>query len=70
MQREEITRSTPPEIMTAHEFADYLRLHDVTVCKLAMGGKVPAVKVGRNWRFKRDLMDEWLRNESTQRMAV
>lgn len=58
---------TEMEIMTAQEVADYLRLAEATVYKLAQAGEIPAVKVGRAWRFKRELIDKWLRDESMQR---
>ena len=53
-----------PEIMTVQEVADYLRLNGMTIYRLAQEGKIPALKVGRSWRFKRALIDEWLRRES------
>jgi excisionase family DNA binding protein len=52
------------EIMTAQEVAEYLRLAEATVYKLAQAGDIPAVKVGRAWRFKKELIDEWFRGES------
>lgn len=50
-----------PDVMTVQEVAEYLRLNQMTVYKLAQNGKIPAVKVGRVWRFRRDLIDEWFR---------
>jgi excisionase family DNA binding protein len=52
--------------MTAQEVAEYLRLAEATVYKLAQAGDIPAVKVGRAWRFKKELIDEWFRGESMQ----
>jgi excisionase family DNA binding protein len=52
------------EIMTAQEVAEYLRLAEATVYKLAQAGDIPAVKVGRAWRFKKNMLDEWFRDES------
>ena len=53
------------EIMTVREVAEYLRLAEATIYKLAQAGEIPAVRVGRAWRFKRELIDEWLRHHST-----
>ena len=55
---------TESEIMTTQEVADYLRLAEATIYKLAQSGEIPAVKVGRTWRFKKDLIDEWFRQEA------
>ncbi len=47
-------------IMTLREVAKYLGLHVMTVYKLTREGRVPAAKIGGQWRFKRDVLDEWL----------
>ena len=51
------------KIMTAQEVAQYLRLDVTTIYRLAQAGGIPAVKVGRAWRFKRELIEEWFRRE-------
>lgn len=44
------------EILNIKEVSDYLKIPVSTVYKLAQDGKVPAIKVGKHWRFlKRDL---------------
>jgi excisionase family DNA binding protein len=44
------------EILNIKEVSNYLRIPVSTVYKLVQDGKVPAVKVGKHWRFmKRDL---------------
>ncbi|MCG2767609.1 MAG: helix-turn-helix domain-containing protein [Anaerolineae bacterium] len=47
--------------MTVREVAAYLRLSEMTVYRLAQEGAIPAAKIGRTWRFRRDLIDEWFR---------
>ena len=47
-----------PEIMTTRELAKYLRLHQITICKYAAEGKIPAVRVGRAWRFDKEAIDK------------
>ena len=49
-----------PQILTVAETAQYLRLSAATVYRLAQAGEIPAVRVGRLWRFQRELLDEWL----------
>lgn len=46
--------------MTTKEVAEYLRLHEITVCKYASEGTIPAVRLGRVWRFDKDKIDEWI----------
>ncbi|MCX8093988.1 MAG: helix-turn-helix domain-containing protein [Candidatus Goldbacteria bacterium] len=54
------------EIMTVKELASYLKMKPVTIYKLAKQGKIPAFRVASFWRFKKDLIDKWL-NEETQK---
>lgn len=51
-------------LLTVKEAAHYLNLKEVTIYRLAQGGKVPAVKVGGSWRFKKELLDEWFRRRA------
>lgn len=64
MEIDERTELFEEKIMTAQEIAEYLRLDKATIYKLAQEGKIPAVKVGRTWRFKKKLIDEWFRKEA------
>jgi excisionase family DNA binding protein len=50
--------------MTIKEAAGYLRLNYMTVYKLAQKRSLPAIKVGGNWRFKKDILDDWLTRQS------
>jgi excisionase family DNA binding protein len=48
------------QVMTSVEAAEYLKMHVKTVCRLAKEGKIPARKVGSEWRFLRSVLDRWL----------
>jgi len=50
--------------MTLQEIADYLRLTEVTIYRLLKRRNIPAVKIGRSWRFEKAEIDAWLRNKS------
>ncbi|MBN1481888.1 DNA-binding protein [candidate division KSB1 bacterium] len=47
------------EIMTIEEVAAYLRLKPQTIYTWAQEGKIPAAKLGNQWRFKRSVIDRW-----------
>jgi len=49
-----------PIILTVQEVAAYLRLHAVTVYRMAQSGDLPAFRVGRRWRFKREQIEQWM----------
>src|SRR5262245_31590258 len=48
------------QLLTVRELAVYLHLDDATVSKLVAGGKIPALQVDRQWRFKRQAIDQWV----------
>ncbi len=47
------------EIMTLEEVAAYLRVKPQTIYTWAQDKKIPAAKLGKEWRFKRSIIDEW-----------
>jgi len=47
-------------IMTTKEMAKYLKLHQITICKLSKEGKIPAIQIGSRWRFDKEVIDEWI----------
>ncbi len=49
-----------PTIMTVREVAQYLRMHEMTIYRMAREGDIPAYKVGNRWRFNRSRLEEWL----------
>ena len=51
------------DIMTVDEVRKYLKVHRSTVYRLAEEGKIPASKVGRVWRFKKESIDTWLKRQ-------
>lgn len=52
------------KILTAKELAEYLQLTEVTICKYATEGKLPGNKIGSRWRFEKDKIDDYLKNEN------
>jgi excisionase family DNA binding protein len=48
------------EIMTAKEVARYLSIHPLTVHKYARAGKIPAFKIGSDWRFHKKYIEKWI----------
>ncbi len=50
-----------PTIMTVREVAGYLRMHEMTIYRMARQGDIPAYKVGNRWRFNRTRLEDWLR---------
>lgn len=47
-------------LIDAHEVARMLRLHPVTVREMASRGEIPAMRIGRVWRFRPSTLDAWI----------
>ncbi len=47
--------------MTTIEVARYFRVDKYTIYRLASKKKLPAFKVGNQWRFKRSILEVWLK---------
>jgi excisionase family DNA binding protein len=56
--------ATPSELLTTQELADYLRINERTVLKLASLGELPGVRLGSQWRFRRTVIDAWLHEQA------
>ena len=56
----------PPdhEILTLEEVAHYLRLKPQTVYKWAQERRIPAVKLGKEWRFRKTVIGRRLGEDS------
>ena len=52
------------ELMTVEEIADYLRVTKKTIYRLLKQSKIPATKVGNQWRFDKSSIDDWLQRSS------
>ena len=58
--------ATPRRIMTATEVADYLNVHKGTIYRMARIGKIPAFKIGDDWRFDKDAIDKWTTGRTSE----
>ena len=47
------------EIMTLEEVAAYLKVKPQTIYTWAQEKRIPAAKLGKEWRFKRSIIDAW-----------
>jgi excisionase family DNA binding protein len=52
------------EILTIKQVADYLKVTERTIYRLAAIKRIPAFKVGGAWRFSRSDISDWIRQQS------
>ncbi len=48
------------QILTVKEVAEYLKVNQRTIYRLATEKKIPAFRVGVSWRFKKEEVDGWI----------
>ncbi|MGH7411494.1 MAG: helix-turn-helix domain-containing protein, partial [Candidatus Methylomirabilis sp.] len=51
------------------EVSEYLRLHRSTVYRLTREGIIPGFKVGSQWRFSRESVNQWMAGQEAARAA-
>jgi excisionase family DNA binding protein len=61
------TNMSDDQFLTTEQVLDYLQVNLRTVYRLIKAGRIPAVRVGRQWLFRRSDIDGWL--DSSRQMA-
>ena len=55
--------------LTLQQAAELLHIHPVTLAEMARQGRIPAIKIGRVWRFRVSSLQRWL-DEQEQKQKV
>ena len=58
------------EIMTLEEVAGYLRLKPQTIYTWAQEKRIPAAKLGKEWRFKKSIIDAWFEDHIDEKFSA
>jgi excisionase family DNA binding protein len=58
------TGASGGEILTIKQVADYLKLTERTIYRLAATKKVPAFNVGGTWRFSGADLEMWIKQQA------
>jgi len=58
-------RTTDDVFLTTEEVLDYLHVSVRTIYRLIKAGKIPAVRAGRQWRFRKRDLDAWIESQTT-----
>jgi len=59
--------ATMEELITIQQVANYLKVDRFTVYRLVTQKRIPAFKVGGQWRFKQEMIDSWLMRNSNMK---
>ena len=47
------------KVMTVEEVSEYLHVHPSTIYRLIKRRKIPAFRIGSDWRFNIETIDKW-----------
>ena len=56
-------------LLTPQELAEMLQLNSATITRKAKKGEIPAIKIGKQFRFDKDQIDKWLTQQTVGRPA-
>lgn len=65
-----VTRAPKTDILMIKEVAEYLKVTERTIYRLAAAKKIPAFKVGGSWRFSRADIDKWIAAQTAAPLAA
>ena len=51
-------------MMKVNDVAQYLRLSEAKIYRMANSGQLPALRLGKTWRFNKEILDDWIRRET------
>jgi excisionase family DNA binding protein len=57
------------DIMTLEEVAKYLKVKPQTIYTWAQDGKIPAAKLGKEWRFRKSVIDRWFNEHIDEKFS-
>jgi excisionase family DNA binding protein len=58
------------QIFTIKELSEHLRVHPTTIYRLLRQGRLPGFRVGSNWRFSREAIEQWEREQAGKSVGV
>lgn len=62
---EEVKRQEPTkDVMSVKELSQYLGIGKSKIYTLIKQKKIPASKIGRQYKFRKDLIDQWLKEQT------
>lgn len=60
-----LTQVTMADLLTTKQLQDILQVDRTTIYRMADSGRIPAIKVGNQWRFPSQQIETWLQSQSS-----
>lgn len=54
-----MSKNESSHVLTVKELSEYLKVHPSTIYRQLKRGRLPALKVGSDWRFNIESIDRW-----------
>jgi excisionase family DNA binding protein len=64
-----VMKNESSRVLTVKELSDYLKVHPSTIYRQLKRGRLPAFKVGSDWRFNIESIDRWRLEQDGERHA-
>ena len=58
------------DLLTTKELQEILNIDRTTIYRMAESGRVPAVKVGNQWRFPKQQIEAWLQRQAVATLPI
>ena len=55
-----------PDLLTTTQVQDLLQVDRTTIYRMVESGRLPAIRVGKQWRFSRPEIERWLGTAASQ----
>src|SRR5688572_17308534 len=65
-----VRKQERPDVMTIPEVAEFLRVSEATVRHYATRFAIPGRQLGKEWRFSRLALEDWLRSASGKEILL
>jgi len=59
------SKASKSAFLTTEEVLGCLKVNPRTIYRLIKTGELPAIRIGRQWRFRRADLDEWIDRQRT-----
>jgi excisionase family DNA binding protein len=59
--------NTKVQILNVAELSDYLRIHKTTIYRMLREGRLPGFRVGSDWRFSVEAIEQWQRDQGLKK---
>ena len=57
-----VTDMTQGKYLTVAELSEFLQIHKTTIYRLLRQRKLPGFRIGSDWRFSLEAIEEWVRD--------